>query len=145
VARYLLVAHQTAESPDLVKAARKLAREDSQAEFVVLVPATPVINLLVWEEGETREIAERTARRARARLQAEGLRIKRAEIGDGNPLMAIADELREGHERYAQIVISTLPAGVSRWLHLDLPSRARRQFPQHRIVHVTSSAPVAAE
>jgi hypothetical protein len=145
MAAYLLVAHQTAESPELTAAARDLAYEDEEAEFLLLVPATPVNNLLVWEEGETREVAERRARRARSRLEAEGLSISDARIGDGNPLMAIADQLREQPGGFAAIVISTLPVGVSRWLNLDLPSRVRRQFPNHRILHVAGlPTPTAA-
>jgi hypothetical protein len=143
MATYLLVAHQTAESPELRKAARDLTGEDPDAQFVLLVPATPVASLLVWEEGETLDVAERRARSAARHLQQGGIHLVSTQVGDANPLHAIADELRHGNRRYATIVISTLPVGASRWLGLDLPSRARRQFPQHTIVHVSSSAPVA--
>jgi hypothetical protein len=145
MATYLLVAHQTAESPEFQQAARDLAAEDAEAEFVLLVPATPVGSLLVWEEGETMEVAERRARSAARLLQKQGLRLVSAQVGDANPLHAIGDELRHGAHRYMAIVISTLPVGASRWLGLDLPSRARRQFPDHKIVHVASSAPVTEQ
>ena len=59
---YLLVAHQTAESEELLSAARELHREDPTARFVILVPATPVAHMLAWEEGETREVARRECR-----------------------------------------------------------------------------------
>ena len=42
MAKYLLVAHQTAQSDELIAAAAGLAREDPQADFRLLVPATPV-------------------------------------------------------------------------------------------------------
>jgi hypothetical protein len=141
MARYLLVAHQTAECDELMEAAGDLAREDPAAEFVLLVPATPITNLLVWEEGETLEVARRRAASARDRLQARGLRVAEARTGDPDPLAAIADEMHGGH-RYAGIVVSTLPAGLSRWLRMDLLSRLRRQFPRQRLVHVTAQAPV---
>ena len=44
-------------------------------------------------------------------------------IGDSEPLMAIQDAVNLGH--YDEIIISTLPLGVSRWLKLDLVSKAR--------------------
>src|SRR5438105_13756193 len=44
-------------------------------------------------------------------------------LGDSEPLMAIHDAINLGH--YDEIIISTLPLGVSRWLKLDLVSKAR--------------------
>jgi hypothetical protein len=54
---------------------------------------------------------------------------------------AINDELLENRHRYAAIVLSTLPPGLSRWLNMDVISRARRAFPRHRVIHVISAAP----
>jgi len=142
LARYLLVAHQTAACDELLEAARQLSREDSRAEFVLVVPATPVGSLLVWEEGETNEVARSHAAGGRARLESAGLRVIDARIGDQDPMAAIADELQAGR-RYAAIVVSTLPAGLSRWLRMDVLSRLRRNFPGHRVLHVTAQAPAA--
>lgn len=145
MARYLLVAHQTAESEELFGVARRLAHEDPEAEFVLLVPATPVGSLLVWEEGATAEVARRRAASARARLEEHGLRVTEARIGDQDPMAAMADEMHAGR-RYAALVVSTLPPGVSRWLGMDLLSRVRRNFPRHRVIHVvaTASEPAAS-
>lgn len=44
-------------------------------------------------------------------------------VGDHNPLLAIDDVMRD--LEVDEIVLSTLPPGVSRWLALDLPSRVR--------------------
>jgi hypothetical protein len=43
-------------------------------------------------------------------------------IGDAEPLAAIQDALNL--HGYDEIIISTLPTRVSRWLKLDLPSKA---------------------
>ena len=43
---YLVVAHQTAASPELLEAVRKVMARELEAEFVLLVPATPVTHLL---------------------------------------------------------------------------------------------------
>jgi hypothetical protein len=42
-----------------------------------------------------------------------------------DPMDAIEDALRYGD--FHEIILSTLPHGVSRWLHLDLP---------HRVAHL---------
>ena len=44
-------------------------------------------------------------------------------IGDAEPLMAIHDAINLGD--YDEIIISTLPLGISRWLKLDLVSKAK--------------------
>jgi GABA permease len=44
-------------------------------------------------------------------------------LGDSEPLMAIQDAVNLGS--YDEIIISTLPLGVSRWLKLDLVSKTR--------------------
>ena len=41
-------------------------------------------------------------------------------------MQAIRDALTA--HAYSGLVISTLPGGVSRWLHMDLPHRALREF-----------------
>ncbi|HKF16345.1 MAG TPA: hypothetical protein VKF14_03980 [Candidatus Dormibacteraeota bacterium] len=144
MAKYLLVAHQTAESEELLEAAKNLARDDPEAEFALLVPATPVGKLLVWEEGETVDVARRRAASARARLESHGLRVEAARTGDQDPTAAIADEMHAGRQ-YDVIVISTLPAGVSKWLGMDVLSRVRRNFPRHRVIHVVAAAATGAE
>jgi hypothetical protein len=42
-------------------------------------------------------------------------------VGDPEPLMAIHDAINLGH--FDEIIISTLPLGISRWLKLDLISK----------------------
>jgi hypothetical protein len=140
MAKYLLVAHQTAQSDGLIAAATSLAREDPAAEFRLLVPATPVSSLLLWEEGETMEVARRHAAAGRLRLEQAGLRILDALPADQDPMAAIEDELHDG-QRFSAVVVSTLPPGVSRWLKMDVISRVRRNFPKLRVIHAVSEAP----
>lgn len=143
MAKYLLVAYQTAQSPQLLAAAQELARDDASAEFVLLVPATPTGNLLVNEEGESSEVARRRGESAREWLQETGLRMTDARVGDPDPVNAIADELQRD-ESYAAVVISTLPAGISHWLRLDVVSQVRRRFPNVRVDHVVSEVPLVS-
>jgi len=133
--KYLLVAHQTAEQEELLDAARKLSDQDSHAKFTLLVPATPVGDLLSWEEGETKEVARRRAKSAVAALQRNGINVVGVRIGDSDPVLAVDDELLAGR-RYDAVVISTLPAGLSRWVKMDVVSRLQRQRPRLRLIHV---------
>lgn len=139
MSRYLLVAHQTAHSEELLRSAQELARQDPQAEFVLLVPSTPVASLLVWEEGETAEVAGRRAASAQARLEQGGLRVVEARSGDPDPVAAIGDEIHAGR-RYAAIVVSTLPAGISRWVRMDVIHRVQRNYPGQPVIHVVAGA-----
>ena len=135
MAKYLVVAHQTAQSAELMESLLSIAAGDREAEFTILVPATPVAHLLEWEEGETLHIAERVAQDARAAFEGRGLRVADALVGDASPLQAIEDEYRDNPRKYRAIVLSTLPPNVSRWLHMDVQSQAERKFGS-RVIHV---------
>lgn len=137
MARYLLVAHQTAERKELLDAARQLTNEDSHARFTLLVPATPVADLMTWEEGETADVARSRAKSAAAELQRNGINLVGVRVGDADPVLAVDDEFLAGR-RYDAIVISTLPAGISRWIKMDVVSRLQRKRPRLRIIHVVA-------
>ena len=47
--RYLILANQTAASPELTSVIREIIAKDADTEFVLLVPATPVEDLLDWQ------------------------------------------------------------------------------------------------
>ena len=140
MSRYLVVAHQTATSPELLDRMSQVAANDPDAVFTLLVPATPVPHLLVWYEGETRDIARQKAEEAKALFEKNGLNVARAGIGDSSPLLAIEDELRARPDEYDTIVLSTLPPGISRWLRLDVHSQAEGRF-NLPVVHVVAQAP----
>jgi hypothetical protein len=141
MSRYLVVAHQTALSPDLQRKVRALIAEDSAAEFAVLVPETPGVPL-TWE-GETVDVAGQRAAASKTLLEeTAGARVFRTAVGAPEPLQAITDELRM-HPGYDALVICTLPPGVSRWLKLDLVHRAERKFGL-RVIHVVAEASAPA-
>ncbi len=137
MAKYLLVAHQTAEERELLEAAKALAAEDRRASFTLLVPATPIGDLLTWEEGETKEVARARANSAAAALQRNGVNVVAVRVGDADPVLAVDDEYLAGR-RYDAIVISTLPPGISRWIKMDVVSRLRRTHPRVRLIHVAA-------
>jgi hypothetical protein len=138
MARYLIVAHQTAGSPELLARVRALAAEDPAAEFTLLVPATPTSHLLhTWEEGEAKQLAGRRGREATERLTAAGIRVVATRVGSHSPLEAVGDELL-AEPGYRRIVLSTFPPGISRWLRGDLPGQLRRRY-RLPVDHVVSS------
>jgi len=126
--RYLVLANQTASSPELTSAVRKMVEKKADTEFVLLVPATPVEDLLDWQDGDNETIAKRTAQAAKEHLEGMGAKVVRTEVGDPSPVKAIEDELQRHQEKYDGIVISTLPLQRSRWVALDQPRRIERRF-----------------
>jgi hypothetical protein len=137
MARYLIVAYQTAASAELAARVGELVASDPEAEFSLLVPATPPSHLHTWEEGEARQLALRRGNEAAARLGAAGARVTAVRVGSHLPLDAVGDELY-WHPGYAAIVVSTFPPGLSRWLKGDLPNQLRRRYrlPVHHVIAV---------
>lgn len=124
MARYLVVANQTLAGEHLIREVRaRMASGPSR--FHIVVPATPSDEHLTWTEGEATAIAQGRLDRALASFRQLGAEAD-GEVGDGNPILAIEDALRG--EQFDEIILSTLPPGLSRWLKLDLPSRVGGRF-----------------
>jgi hypothetical protein len=110
-ARILVVAHRTAATPLLLGEVRRRAQEGF--EFDLLVPDL--------QEGED---PNTTLELALPLLEeAAGSAVKAMSEEGSDPWDALERSVRTG--RYAEVIVSTLPLGVSRWLERDLPSRAR--------------------
>jgi hypothetical protein len=122
-AHVLVVAHQTAATPGLLDAIRARAQR-GEVSFHLVVPRQPHgLHKAVdpHEAGENE--AQRVLDAALPKLsEAAGRRVT-GSLGDAEPLMAIEDAINLG--RYDEIIISTLPLGVSRWLKLDLLSKTK--------------------
>lgn len=123
--RYLIVAHQTADSDELVSALRALAGRHPDASFTLLVPATPVEHLAAWTHGESAGAARAAGERARERLRSAGIDVEDVMVGDANPVYAVADAFNR--DTWDEVIVSTLPVGASRWLNLDVVSRIQRE------------------
>jgi hypothetical protein len=122
-ANVLVVAHQTAATGGLLDAVRERAQR-SAARFHLVVPRQPhgmhkVVDPLEAGEGEAKTVLDDALPKL---SQAAGHEVT-GSIGDSEPLMAIHDAINLGH--YDEIIISTLPLGISRWLKLDLVSKTR--------------------
>jgi bacterioferritin len=126
--RYLVLANQTATSSELTSAVSEIVKGNPDTEFVLLVPCTPVEDLLDWQEGDSETIAKQIAKTAKEHIERVGAKVVRTEVGDPSPVKAIEDELARHQEKYDGIVISTLPLQRSRWVALDQPRRIERRF-----------------
>jgi hypothetical protein len=146
VPRFLVIAHQTAVSQELLGALRSQAETVPGATFVLLVPATPVQDLIGWEEmaghgtADAHAVSTARAQEAAALLQAEGIALFEARVVDPSPVTALGEELRLRADAYAGVIVSTHPPAASRWLKLDAVSRIRR-LTSLPVTHVTA-APV---
>jgi hypothetical protein len=120
--RILVVANKTAATPALVEAVRERAAR-GPCEFTLLVPnATHGLHKVVDPEDQSETEAETTIELAVPVLeQAAGAPVD-AMIGVPEPLAAIQDAVNL--HGFDEIIISTLPSRVSKWLHLDLPRKA---------------------
>jgi hypothetical protein len=137
--RYLVVANQTLGAQTLANRLRELARREP-ASFFLVVPATPPRDHL-WTEGEARATAKASMDAAMARFASLDAELE-GEVGDGNPMLAIGDAIRD-HGPFDGIVISTFPKGLSKWLKVDLPHRAEAAY-GIRVEHVIGEPEPAA-
>lgn len=120
----LLVADRTAAGPHVLTAIRARAAK-AGCDVTLLVPATPTRRGWTWEEGEAREAAQQRMEAAVSKFKRSGIAV-RAVLGGFSPMESIREELHE--HSYDEILISKLPARVSRWLRQDLPARVARTF-----------------
>jgi hypothetical protein len=109
VRRVLIVANRTAATPTLLDEVKRLARERPTA-FSLMIPDAPTSEHTDW----TMELALPLLERAAAG-PVDGL------TGEEDPFEAIRGAVTDG--RYDEVLISTLPRRVSKWLRRDLPRR----------------------
>lgn len=141
--RVLVVANQTLEGQTLRDELTRMAGDGTIA-VTLLVPATPSQHVVAGWGGTITANGERVTghsdldvpaddagvaqARYRLRQAVEALAnagvAVRGEVGDPNPVVAVERLLER--ERFDEIVLSTLPTGLSRWLGADLPARLRR-------------------
>jgi GABA permease len=127
--RLLVVANRTADSTELFDELQRRAEEEPIA-----------VTLLVPQEifgGQGRRLNAALTRLHDAGITAEGM------LGDTDPVIAVQEAWNPS--RFDEILVSTLPSGVSRWLGLDLPHRVARltgatvsHVVSHEVEHATS-------
>jgi hypothetical protein len=120
--RVLVVANRTAATPALLDAVRERASRGPCA-FTLLVPNTAHgLHRVIDPEDQARGEADAVLERAVPLLEAAAGGHVDGMVGDAEPLAAIQDAVNL--RGFDEIIISTLPKRVSRWLRLDLPHKA---------------------
>jgi flavin-binding protein dodecin len=134
----LVVANQTLGGEALSAHLRRVIEADPKTHFVVVVPVpTPVVDVggamgamsgvTVIDPGlqdHLSDVARKRLRTVLAWLRDAGVTAEGTVVGD--PMAAM--EAAVASQTFDEIVISTLPARVSRWLRQDLTHRANRRF-----------------
>lgn len=139
--RYLVVANLTLGGEHLLRLLRERVAQGPCA-FHVLVPASADPHVWTHDEASDYQLAARRLDEALERFEELHAEVT-GEVGDHRPVDAVLDALRHGH--FDEVVLSTLPAGASRWLRMDLVNRVRRavDVPVTHVVATDAAAPTA--
>ena len=124
----LVVAHKTLGGQHLLdELAERMAGGDCTVHLVVPVnhPFGSFTDASLHAAAE--EVLEEGLRRIRA-LDATGAIAVTGEVGDANPVYA-AEVVRNRGQQIDEIIVSTLPQGISRWLTADVPTKIRESVP----------------
>lgn len=147
--RCLILANQTLTNETLMRAVRERVAAEPH-DFFLVAPATPerdevegpaaYASLGPSVSDRAYALARQRLDRALDQLRASGATVD-GEVGDADPLLAVRDAL--GRFGADEIVVSTLPGGLSQWLRRDLPARLRRgcDIP---VTHLVADAGAAA-
>ena len=119
--RYLVVGNQTLSDDTLID---RVHQQASGGHVHLVVPATPSgAGELIDDKGLA--LATFRMRRAVDKLHALGLDAE-GEVGVADPIHAVTRALE--HEAADEIILSTLPSGLSKWLEVDLPRALEHRF-----------------
>jgi|SRR5947209_7740877 len=138
-AKVLVVANRTAGSEELLEALRERAQA-GPAHFHLVVPATPHGVSWAADMHAGTAAAEHDLEGALARLREQEIDCD-GEVGDPDPIAAVHDSAHFG--AYDEVIVSTLPKHLSRWLRLDLPRRVAHAtgLPTKHVVAHHASVP----
>lgn len=111
----LVLANQTATSDELLET---LTTRGSNTPIRLELVVPPVGPDPACRSEAEQQLDEALRRMNDAGLEATGL------VGDSDPLAAVLEVYEP--TRHDEIMVSTLPASISRWMGFDLPARVGR-------------------
>lgn len=131
----LVVAHKTLGGQHLLdELAVRMAAGDCTVHLVVPVnhPFGAFTDASLHTAADA--VLEEGLRRIRS-LDPTGAIAVTGEVGDANPVYA-AEVVRNRGQQIDEIVVSTLPRGLSHWILGNVPRRLERQFPEVEVTHL---------
>ncbi len=136
---YLIVGNQTLMGPELDAAIAERIVPGDPPDLYVVVPATPRPGAFTWNEDEATADAQGRLDAMLEHLKGLGLNAT-GEVGYRDPVEAARDALRSHPAE--EIILSTLPTGISRWLGQDVPSRLKSAVSVPVVVVTAERAPI---
>ena len=138
---YMVVGNQTLDSPELAEAIRERVAA-GPTSFYLVVPATAVSGgRLTVDEDAAHAAAEERLAATLNRLHAIGV-VASGEVGCEDPIQATRDGLRR--RQVDEVILSTLPPGISRWLGQDVPSKLKGSIDTPVAVVTSQKQPATA-
>jgi hypothetical protein len=127
--KLLVIANRTVDSDEIRDAIVNRAVA-GPVEITLVAPASSGVGSM----RERRAATEQRLDRAVQGLREVGVPVEGV-VGDPDPMLAVQDAWDP--RRYDEVIVATLPTGVSRWMAADLPHRVER-FTGARVTHVVS-------
>lgn len=133
----LVVANQTMSGEELAEYVKSRMAK-GPCEFTLLVPTTahadlsgpflaarPYVAVPERDTAADYALAHRQLNTGLKRLRELGAQVD-GDVGDPDPMHAIQEAFAQ--TRFDEVVVSTLPSAVSRWLRQDLPHKIERKY-----------------
>jgi len=127
--KLLVIANRTVDSDEIREAIVNRAVA-GPVEITLVAPASSGVGSMRERRAATAQRLDRAVQGLReVGVPVEGV------VGDPDPMLAVQDTWDP--RRYDEVMVATLPTGVSRWMAADLPHRVER-FTGARVTHVVS-------
>ena len=129
--KLLVIANRTVDSDEIRDAIVNRAVA-GPVEITLVAPASSGVGSFRERRAATEQRLDRAVRGLREiGVPVEGV------VGDPDPMLAVQDAWDP--RRYDEVIVATLPTGVSRWMAADLPHRVER-LTGARVTHVVTHA-----
>ena len=135
---YLVVGNQTLGGPELTAAIAERIAAGDPTHFHVVVPASPIQGGFTWDEDKAYAAACDRLEAMLGHLRTMGAEAS-GEVGHTDPVEAARDALRR--HPADEVILSTLPSGISRWLGQDVPGRLKAGIAVPVVVVTASREP----
>ena len=129
--KLLVIANRTVDSEEILDALVSRASA-GPVEVTLVAPASSGPGSMSVRRSMTEQRLERAVQGlSKAGVPVQGV------VGDPDPMVAVQDAWDP--RRYDEVIVATLPTGVSRWMAADLPHRVERMTGA-RVTHIVTAA-----